>query len=343
MLKNQFKQNIFYLLLSAIYNILTSLRNNLYEANILKSKSIDCPVISIGNITTGGTGKTPIVQFISLNLVASGKKVAIISRGYKRESKGFKLVTDGLNKPLNWKIIGDEPYLLAQNLKNIPIAVDSSKFRAGKILIDKFSPDVILLDDGFQHRKLNRDLDIVLINSKDKLTDYKLLPSGNLREKWNNISRADIIVLTKSNIYKPDDDILTMIANDVPFYKSTISIDNVTLYPENNIFNIDILKNKNVFIFSAIGDFMSFYRVINKSGANILGKKEYLDHYPITKEDLQEITREALTSGAEALVSTEKDYVKILNHKLDMPLFITKLSIEILEEESLLKKIKAVI
>ena len=171
-----------------------------YETNILSTKSLNCKVISIGNITVGGSGKTPTVEYLSNLLQSKGHKVGIISRGYKRKSKSTLVVTDGKKKPESWKHVGDEPFLLAHKLENIPIVVGTSRYKAGSMMIEKFQPDVILIDDGFQHLSLHRDLDIVLVNSKDKRSDHKLT-SGKLREPISNLTKADLIIITKSNIH----------------------------------------------------------------------------------------------------------------------------------------------
>ena len=164
-IKNMLKTILRLLLhpLSFLYGIITTLRNYLYDTNILNANKLPCKVISIGNITTGGTGKTPTVEFLALYLQSIGKNVGIISRGYGRTSKHVRLVTDGFNKPNSWKQYGDEAFLLSQNLNSIPIVVAESKYEAGLKITSEFDIDVIIIDDGFQHRSLHRDLDIVCL------------------------------------------------------------------------------------------------------------------------------------------------------------------------------------
>ena len=151
------------------------------------------------------------MEYLSKLLQSRGYKVGIISRGYKRKSKSTLLVTDGINKPESWENVGDEPFLLAHKLDNVPIVVGPSRYESGAMMIEKFKPDVILIDDGFQHLSLNRDLDIVLVNSKDIRSDHKLIPSGKLREPISNLNRADLIIITKSNIHKPSNYLINMI------------------------------------------------------------------------------------------------------------------------------------
>ncbi|MBT3664106.1 tetraacyldisaccharide 4'-kinase, partial [bacterium] len=168
--------------LSILYGLVSTMRNYLYDANIIKPKHLVCKVISVGNITTGGSGKTPAVEFLAHYLKSIGKNVGIISRGYGRVSKDVVVVTDGITKPLTWGKYGDEAFLLSNKLDDIPIIVGRSKYQAGLKMVNNFNIDVIIVDDGFQHRSLYRDLDIVLINSKDTLMTHRLIPLGLLRE-----------------------------------------------------------------------------------------------------------------------------------------------------------------
>ena len=214
--------------LSFIYQNLVAIRNFFYKTKILSTKSLNCKVISIGNITVGGAGKTPTVEYLSNLLQSKGHNVGIISRGYKRKSKSTLVVTDGKNKPKSWEHVGDEPFLLAHKLENIPIVVGTSRYKAGCMMIEKFHPDVILIDDGFQHLSLHRDLDIVLVNSKDKRSDHKLIPSGKLREPISNLTKADLIIITKSNIHTPSNYLINKFESfNRPNIYNELQIDNL--------------------------------------------------------------------------------------------------------------------
>ena len=163
---NNYSRFIFYPL-SLFYQITLFIRSFFYKINFLETRSLPCKVISVGNITAGGSGKTPTVEYLSRLLQSKGKKIGIISRGYRRNSKKTLIVTDGKTKPKKWESFGDEPYLLAQKLDNVPIIVGQSRYEAGIKMIETFNPEIIIMDDGFQHISLSRDLDIVLVNSKD--------------------------------------------------------------------------------------------------------------------------------------------------------------------------------
>ena len=298
--------------LSFIYGCLVAIRNFFYETKIFSTKSLKCKVISIGNITVGGSGKTPTVEYISNLLQSRGYKVGIISRGYKRKSKSTLVVTDGINKPESWEHVGDEPFLLAHKLENIPIVVGSSKYEAGYMMIEKFQPDVIVMDDGFQHLSLNRDLDIVLVNSKDIRSDHKLIPSGKLREPISNLNRADLIIITKSNIHQPSNYLINKIESfNRPTIYNEIQVDDLIQYRSNESNKLEKLANKKVYLFSALGDNEGFKKIMDKTDMEIVGHSKYPDHHHYTFDDLKDIEQEATKCNAEFLITTEKDLVKI--------------------------------
>ena len=298
--------------LSLIYKSLVAIRNFSYETKLLPTKSLNCKVISIGNITVGGSGKTPTVEYLSNLLQSKGHKVGIISRGYKRKSKSTLVVTDGKKKPESWKHVGDEPFLLAHKLENIPIVVGTSRYKAGSMMIEKFQPDVILIDDGFQHLSLHRDLDIVLVNSKDKRSDYKLIPSGKLREPISNLIRADLIVITKTNIHQPSNYLINKIEGfNHPTIYNEIQIDDLLQYKSNKSNKLEKIANKKVYLFSALGDNESFKKIMDNTDAEIVGHSKYQDHHHYTFDNLKDIEQEATKSKAEFLITTEKDLVKI--------------------------------
>ena len=307
--------------LSFIYKCLVAIRKVFYETKILSTKSLKCKVISIGNITVGGSGKTPTVEYLSKLLQSKGHKVGIISRGYKRKSKSTIVVTDGKKKPESWEHVGDEPFLLAHKLENIPIVVGTSRYKAGSMMIEKFQPDVILIDDGFQHLSLHRDLDIVLVNSKDKRSDHKLIPSGKLREPISNLTKADLIIITKSNIHAPSNYLINKIESfNRPTIYNELQIDSLLQNKSNKINKLDKIANKKVYLFSALGDNESFKKIMGYTDAKIVGHSKYPDHYHYTLDDLNDIEQKATKCNAEFLITTEKDLVKInpQNRKIDI-------------------------
>ena len=298
-------------------------RNFFYNFGFFVSKRLPCTVISIGNMTVGGTGKTPMVIFLAQLIKKHGKKVAILSRGYGRKTRGTVLVTDGNSKLIsNFENCGDEPYLLAKTLKGVPIVVDDDRFRGGMFLTQRFQSQIIILDDGFQHRALERDLDIVLVNACDRLIDHKLLPYGILREPWKNIARADAIILTKTNLQRPKPFLSTKLneTDTAVFHSKMESIISPIGYRSNS--GTATLKNKNIFLFSAIGDPTSFIKSMKNLGALICGTKAFDDHYCYSQQDIIIINQQANKTDAEYLVTTEKDWVKIQNFTSVYPIIV---------------------
>ncbi|MBT4034238.1 MAG: tetraacyldisaccharide 4'-kinase [Candidatus Marinimicrobia bacterium] len=210
--------------LSFIYGSLISLRNQAYDLGLLKTYPIKTPVISVGNISTGGSGKTILVQALVEHFLSIKKTPAVLSRGYGRSSKGLVVVADNSGVKTTVKDSGDEPFLIAQNFSGVPVVVSENRVIGAQYLEDNFSPDVVILDDGFQHRRLHRDLDIVII---DFLISQKqrLLPWGLLRETAGNISRADVVVFSKIStqedvetnlVFELDSDVNDHLGNRLP-------------------------------------------------------------------------------------------------------------------------------
>ena len=310
---------------SFLYGSITTLRNYLYNTNIIKSSKLPCKVISVGNITTGGSGKTPTVEFLALYLQSIGKNVGIVSRGYGRSSKHVKLVTDGFDKPSSWEQYGDEAFLLSQNLNSIPIVVGESKYEAGLKIASEFNLDVIIIDDGFQHRSLHRDLDIVLINSKDNQKTHKLLPLGNLRERISGLKRADLIIYTKTNLHNNLGYLDRLLKNvDIEKINSMLETKSMLIGKNKQEIEQSDLKSKNIYLLSAIGDNRGFKRTVEKIGANIVGHSKFIDHFKFKISDLQKMQKDAKKVGANYIITTEKDLVKIPDVNLEIPIYTLK-------------------
>ena len=334
---NNYRRFIFYPL-SLLYQIALFIRKSLYKIHFLETKSLPCKIISVGNITAGGSGKTPTVEYIPRLLQSKGKKVGIISRGYRRNSKNTLIVTDGKTKPKRWVTFGDEPYLLAQKLDNVPIIVGKSRYEAGAKMIENFNPDIIIIDDGFQHISLSRDLDIVLVNSKDTQDTHKLIPAGLLREPISNLSRANLVVLTKTNIHKPTDYLINIIKNiKCPTINNKIELDDILLNNNGKSYDLEIINSKNVYIFSALGDHEGFEKTMKNTKAIIVGHDKYPDHYIYTSDDLKKIEKNARKNGAHFIITTEKDLVKIKNYNGKMDIYAVRMNM-IFEPEDILDK-----
>ena len=311
--------------LSFLYGLITTLRNYLYDTNIFNTVKLPCKVISVGNVTTGGSGKTPTVEFLALYLQSIGKNVGIVSRGYGRSSKHIKLVTDGFDKPSSWEQYGDEAFLLSQNLNSIPIVVGESKYEAGLKITSEFNLDVVIIDDGFQHRSLHRDLDIVLINSKDNQNTHKLLPLGSLRERMGGLKRAHMIIYTKTNVHNNLGYLSRSLKNiDIEKINSILETKSMLIGRDKQKIEQADLKSKNIYLLSAIGDNSGFKKTVEKIGANIVGHSKFLDHYKFKTSDLQKVQNDAKKFSANYIITTEKDLVKIPDINFKIPVYALK-------------------
>ncbi|MCI0414848.1 tetraacyldisaccharide 4'-kinase [bacterium] len=296
------------------------LRNYLYDRSILKSVRAPCFVISVGNLTWGGTGKTSLVETLSRFLISQGRRLAIVSRGYLRASTGPKLISDGSSLKCSWKESGDEAYLLATTVPQAIVAVAQERSDAFPILAS-FSPGVIVLDDAFQHRQIARDLDLVLIDASEDITAQKVIPFGKLREETRSLKRADAVVLTHSN---------QMHAATKEWISRNVQC---PVFHANYLPNFDVpLAGKKVAAFCAIGSPQHFYRLLFEQGAELVAAKSFRDHHVFTREEIEEFRMEATQKGAEFMLTTAKDAVRIDPECFDPSLKVIRVKLQIAEE-----------
>ena len=182
---------------SVLYRLITDIRNLLFDLSIFKIHKFNIPIISVGNITSGGTGKTPFILYLIEKLSQHRNNIVVLSRGYGRDSKGIQVVSDGDGNIVGKDIGGDEPVLIATKFPKIPVLVSEKRYLGIEQAIQKFDAQLILLDDAFQHRYVKRDCNIVLVDANQPVQEDNILPLGNLREKKSNLNRTDIIVITK--------------------------------------------------------------------------------------------------------------------------------------------------
>jgi len=350
--------------LSIIFSQLLKLRYYLYNHKILKDKPLGCLVVVVGNITVGGTGKTPVVEKLSKNLQKNGRKVAIISRGYKSKSEPIlkklirqfthaedlppKIVSDGEKVLLNSKLAGDEPYMLANNLPGVVVICDKNRVKAGYYAIKDYGCDTLVLDDGFQYLKLRGSLNICLIDSTNPFGNEHLLPRGILREPLSRLSKADYILITKTKNINECEDLYNTIRSynkeakviycqHTPKYLKKINpghkVSVGAHLQESMEVSMEFLKDKKIAVFSGIAYPESFENTIIEQGAEIIYKKRFLDHHRFTKNELKNVYSKALNSGAEFLVTTEKDAVRLPNFEPKIPLYYMRLEIDIISGE----------
>jgi len=327
--------------ISIVYSGSVKLREALYKKGILQSKRLPCPVISIGNITVGGTGKTPMTVYVTELIRRFGYKVAIISRGYKgKAEKTGGVVCDRRMICMEPDQAGDEPFMMAQRLKTVPVIVGKDRFKAGILAIKEFKPDVLLLDDGFQHLKLYRDLDLVLLDSKKPFGNAYIFPRGTLRETTSALLRGDAVILTRSDVGKQVS--LSQIKNFVPkkpifhsfhtpyIYKIITgnSLESPDRLNISSKYDFDIFKGNRVFAFSGLASNDDFRRTIESFTCKLVKFSEFPDHHPYSNRELDEIVKSAMDLSAEFIFTTEKDYVRIA-HKIKWPIDLIVIGIEI--------------
>ena len=343
-----------------LYSAIANLRNRLYEKGILKSFSLGAPAISVGNITVGGTGKTPLVALIAEILTEKGEKVCILTRGYGRENPRKRvLVSDGEKILTDVKAAGDEPFELAQKLLGKAIVLaDANRVEAARWAREKFGVTAFVLDDAFQHRPAERDLDIVCIDATNPFGNGKVLPSGILREPLENLKRADLIVITRAHL-----------AEDIESLKSQISkfnSDCLILTAKNEIstlieldkFNAETQRRKEeqenpetrnqkpetkkILAFCALGNPESFFEQLKRENFNLVSTQKFADHHFYTQKDIEKLEAKAGQSGSEILLTTAKDAVKLKNLQFNLPCFVAESRVIFDDEKKLREIIHAV-
>lgn len=310
--------------MAMFYSKITEIRNDLYDRGILESEKVNAYVISVGNLTTGGVGKTPVVAELAKHYISQGKKVAIISRGYggKLSNKDVHIVSANNEIFFTAEEIGDEPYWFAQNINNAYVLTCSNRVKAAKEAIRHFGVEIIILDDAFQHRKIQRDLNLVLVDSEKMFGNGKHLPAGPLREDLNGLKRADkLLIMNKTS--KP---VVTDIFENI-FDKRKTFVCNVVPSFTYNIKTTDVLPLKSdVFAMCAIGQPEQFYDFVRQK-FNLLDTITFDDHHQYKYSEVAKLHGN--------IVTTEKDAVKLAEFDLDN-IYALKLKLE-LDVESILK------
>jgi tetraacyldisaccharide 4'-kinase len=318
--------------------MLTEIRNLLYDKQLKKSASFDLPIINVGNLSVGGTGKTPQIEYL-IRLLQNDYKIAVISRGYKRKSKGF-IVAD---KQSTAEQIGDEPFQIYQKFPNLVVAVCASRVEAAQKLLQKHKIDLILLDDALQHRGIKAGLNILLTSYNQLFTNDYILPVGNLRECRYQAKRADMVLVTKSPF-----ELNTQAATDIKkkvrkyfekdIYFSTIAYDH-NVFSEKNQMQLQDLKQYSLLLVTGIANPQAIYSFLSEKNINFEALK-FSDHHHFSKTDLQRITKQfqQIKSDKKIVLTTEKDYVR-LHHLVDFPLYYLPIQTQIFEKEAFNNKI----
>jgi len=331
--------------LSLIYGLVTGFRNFLYNMEILKSVEFTTPVICVGNITVGGTGKTPHTEYLA-GLLGKDFKVAILSRGYKRKSRGF-MIADPLSTAVD---VGDEPLQMSRKLPEITVAVDVNRVRGvEQILEERPETNVIILDDGFQHRRITPGYSILLTDFERLMTRDHLLPYGNLRESLSNMSRADIILITKSpeNISPIQRRILVREVDKRPYqnlyftsltYKEPVNVFDGT-HPETDILLQEGSEKRGMVLVTGIANPRQLSVYMEKKFSEII-HLQFEDHHSFTPKDIEKITEAwlSLKSSMKYVITTEKDAVRLreftnIAEKIRLVTFYIPVGIDFLNDD----------
>ncbi|MFA5114547.1 MAG: tetraacyldisaccharide 4'-kinase [Candidatus Omnitrophota bacterium] len=274
-----------------------------------RPKKAGCLVVSVGNITVGGTGKTSLVEFICRYLKDNGRKPAVLTRGYKKPRLA------GRRPQCAYETMGDEPYMLQRNLKDVLVIVDADRLRGARQAHDYYGVDTVVLDDGFQQWGIKKDLDIVAIDATDPFGNRNMLPRGILREPLSSLRRADILVLTKTNLNPDNQDIKDFLSGINPraFIAESIHqpLGCYLLGRENDMLGADFLKGKTLALFSGIADPDSFENLVLSLGAQVGLAFTFDDHHRYTKSDIDGIMAASRQKGISTIVTTEKDAVRL--------------------------------
>ncbi|HXF11094.1 MAG TPA: tetraacyldisaccharide 4'-kinase [Desulfuromonadaceae bacterium] len=315
--------------LSKVFQVLVKIRRWLYNVRILRDKTLGVQVIAVGNLTVGGTGKTPVVEKFARELRDAGRNVAILSRGYRSKPKPFhqwfldkllfradqtppRVVSDGKSLLLDSEMAGDEPYMLASNLKDVVVLVDKDRVKSGRYAIEKFGCDTLLLDDGFQYWDLRgRRHDVVLIDRQQPFGNEHLLPRGTLREPPSHLARAQTIFITKSDgktgelrerisRFNPDAAIIECVHH--PLYLQDVFT--------GEQYGLDLLKKRKVASLSGIAQPESFEQSLVSLGAELVYSKRFADHHRFSQQEILNAINRGKKRQAEVILTTQKDAVR---------------------------------
>lgn len=330
--------------LASIYEKFVRLRIGLYNLGLFRSRKLKTPVISVGNLTVGGTGKTPCTAYIANLLQNEGNNVAILSRGYKRSGKGIVEVSDG-NEILCGPVeAGDEPYLMAMKCPGVRVIVGGDRFSAGKYAENKYDISVFLLDDGYQHLRLKRDLNLLLVDGGD-VHNMRMAPLGRLREPLEGMRRADVAIVTRADRVTDRlgvmESIHTHAGKQMPVLFARHAISRLTNMSDNERLETFVLEGRPVAMMTGIARPDRLEEDLTRLGLNIVYRRDFRDHHRYDKNDINAVIKAARNAGAIAVIITEKDAANFpddVEIPHDLPVFSTVLEFRF-EDPKALKQI----
>jgi tetraacyldisaccharide 4'-kinase len=329
------------LVLSFLYRAIVSFRVSFFRSNVFRSHRIGCPVVSVGNLTVGGTGKTPVVEKLARDLASRGRKIAILSRGYKSVKRrgqaavgtSARVVTEGGALLLDSKAAGDEPFMLAKNLRGVAVVVDRDRVECGRHAVSTLGSDLLILDDGLQYLKLHRRHDIVLIDREAPFGNEFLLPRGTLREPPAHLRRATHILITKC-----DGSDLTSLHERIRKYNRTAPIIECRHRPvelqdlsSGEILPLESLKGLRAGALSAIASPESFEQGLRRLGVQLELTQSFADHHRYSRREMDRFIKRCARRGVSCILTTEKDAVRMPRlANQELPIRYLRIEIEIL-------------
>ncbi len=323
--------------LAAGFKLGVAIRRAAYRRGWFKTHRLNRPVVSVGNLTTGGTGKTPLVRYIAERLLSRGWKPSILTRGYGRRG-GTKMVVlePAAERKPDPREVGDEPALLARSLPEVPIVVCADRYRGGRAAEERCNVDVHILDDGFQHWALARDVDVVLLDVTQELSDRALLPAGRQRETCAALKRAQIVILTRANLgaSQPLEDIVRKVNPKASIFHCSTKLSEFVDIRSGRVYLPTAFEGEPVHAFCGIGNPKAFFADVKKWGISLTAEDSFRDHHAYGGEDLVLIMMRAQRSGAKAIVTTEKDAMNFTPLKGgNIPFLVCVIKTEIHETE----------
>ena len=304
-----------------------------YTSGVRRRRRLPCAVVSIGNLTLGGTGKTPLTMWVARWYQQQGWRVAILSRGYgARPAARLGVVSAGQGPLLNWQAAGDEPYLLANSLPGVPVLIGKDRYRTGRYAHEQFGAEIVLLDDGFQHHALQRDLDIVLIDASNPFGPGTLFPRGILREPLRALQRAHAIVLTRVEMAT---EALPTLCQQIrqwnkqpPIYRMATVVEALHRRDTHSAVDLGALQQGRGVAFVGIGNPQAFVSTLTQLGADVATLCVFPDHHPYTQEDWQTIVDTVHKRRATYMVTTEKDAVRLASSwHASVPLYTLRIGV----------------
>ncbi|MEA2013905.1 MAG: tetraacyldisaccharide 4'-kinase [Thermodesulfobacteriota bacterium] len=304
-------------LISMLYGGIIHLRNRSYDSGLFTVKKLDKKVIGVGNITVGGTGKTPMVIMLAKFLKDKGYSPAILSRGYGgKQKKQVNIISDGEKVYINYQQAGDEPVLIAKSVRDIPVITGKNRYQTGRYAIDHFGTDILILDDAFQHRALFRDIDIVLLDDEKPFGNGFVIPRGELRETVDALRRADIIVRTGIGEQRSGDREIGIRGHESgpPIFQACRRPVSLIGGEAGDASSLDYLYGKKIIAFAGIARPDSFKKTIESVGGEVIVFLSFPDHHVYTQGDLIKIRKEASQCSAQVILTTEKDGIKLIDY-----------------------------